>query len=156
MALLNRAVRGKRLLAQAPLGRFAALASQVLVLALLAVGSIALIALPAFLAPMVVNGMGEASYPVVNVLGQDEVAVIESSVGQIVPCALAMLVLAALFATLLAHAVFSPDAAARHVVGTGCGGDPARYSHGRGLYPHGVAVPGHGQRGPRPRSARAV
>lgn len=105
VALLNRAVRGKRLLAQAPLGRFAALASQVLVLALLAVGSIALIALPAFLAPMVVNGMGEASYPVVNVLGQDEVAVIESSVGQIVPCALAMLVLAALFATLLAHAV---------------------------------------------------
>lgn len=105
VALLNRAVRGKRLLAQAPLGRFAALASQVLVLALLAVGSIALIALPAFLVPMVVNGMGEASYPVVNVLGQDEVAVIESSVGQIVPCALAMLVLAALFATLLAHAV---------------------------------------------------
>lgn len=105
VALLNRAVRGKRLLAQAPLGRFAALASQVLVLALLAVGSIALIALPAFLVPMVVNGMGEASYPVVNVLGQDEVAVIESTVGQIVPRALAMLVVAALFATLLAHAV---------------------------------------------------
>lgn len=105
VTLLNRAVRGKRLLAQAPLGRFAALASQALVLALLAVGSIALIALPAFLVPMVVNGMGEASYPVVNVLGQDEVAVIESTVGQIVPRAIAMLVLAALFATLLAHAV---------------------------------------------------
>lgn len=105
VALLNRAVRGKRLLAQAPLGRLAALASQVLVLALLAVVSITLIALPAFLVPLLVNGMGEASYPVVNVLGQAEVAVIESSVGRIVPRALAMLVLAALFATLLAHAV---------------------------------------------------
>lgn len=69
VALLNCVVRGKRLLAQAPLGRLTALASQV------------------------------------NVLGQSEVAVIESSVGQIVPRALAMLVLAALFATLLAYAV---------------------------------------------------
>lgn len=98
VALLNCVVRGKRLLAQAPLGRLTALASQVIVLALLVVVSIALIALPAFLVPLAVNGMGEASYPVVNVLGQSEVAVIESSVGQIVPRALAMLVLAALFA----------------------------------------------------------
>lgn len=105
VALLNRAVRGKRLLAQAPLGHSAVLAGQTLVLALLAVGSIALIALPAFLVPLLVNGMGEASYPVVNVLGQNEVAVLESSVGQVVPRALGMLVLAALFATLLAHAV---------------------------------------------------
>lgn len=105
VALLNCVVRGKRLLAQAPLGRLTALASQVIVLALLVVVSIALIALPAFLVPLAVNGMGEASYPVVNVLGQSEVAVIESSVGQIASRALAMLVLAALFATLLAYAV---------------------------------------------------
>ena len=103
--LLNRAVRGKRLLAQAPLGRLAAFAGQALVLVLLTAGSILLISLPALLVPLLVNGMGEATYPVVNVLGQSEAAVLESSVGQVVPRALLMLIVAALFAVLIAHTI---------------------------------------------------
>lgn len=104
-ASLNRAVRGKRLLAQVPLGNLAALVAQAVVLALLSVASIALIALPSFVVPALCNGWGEATYPVVNVLGQTEVAVVESTVGQVIPRAFAMLSIAALFVAVLAHAI---------------------------------------------------
>lgn len=103
--LLNRSVSGRCLLAQAPLGCFTAMAGQILVLSVLSVGAIILIALPSFIIPMLVNGFGEASYPVVNVLGEAQTAVREWSVGEIVPRALLMLLLAAMFSTLLTHAI---------------------------------------------------
>ena len=104
-AALSRAVRGTRLLAQAPLGRAQAFAAQMGTLAMLAVGSIALTMLPVFAVVIAFNGVGSATYPVVNVLGASEVAIVESTVGAIVPQAFCMLCALAISIAALAHAI---------------------------------------------------
>ena len=104
-ASLTRAVRGKTLLAQAPLGRVVSCAAQALVLVTLGIASIALIALVPFAVTLLANGLGEATYPIVNVLGESQVAIAEATVGHVVLRMLLMLSALAAFSVALAHAV---------------------------------------------------
>lgn len=103
--ILGRAVRGTRLLAQAPLGRARSFVAQIGVLSILAVGSILLVMVPVFAVVSAFNGVGNPTYPVVNLLGASEVAVIETTVGAIIPQVFAMLCTISFFVAALVHAI---------------------------------------------------
>lgn len=102
---LGRAVRGKRLLAQAPLGRACSFVAQMGVLSILAAGSIALVMGPVFAVVAAFNGVGSSTYPVVNLLGASEAAVIETTVGAIIPQVFAILCAISCFTAALVHAI---------------------------------------------------
>lgn len=103
------AARGKQLLAQAPVGMFSSHAAQFLVAFAFAAVSMALVALPAAVVTAVVNGFGDASYPVVNATRS---LLLDLTAGEVLLRAVALYIGASLYgiAAMFAIAAFLPYA----------------------------------------------